>query len=157
MSISRWSPSRHYTEAMHCSNTSGYWTVVIGCTSADSYWNKWHFNSLWSIIENEWPICVQKYSGSIKFWVLQLLSHTRNIQLVNGVSTWVPAGGGEGARVGRSPPGKSPNIFFAIKIVYDILYIYWSWDWSIAFLLLFLQMGDFLLRFSHYGGLCATF
>ena len=45
----------------------------------------------------------------------------------------------EGARVGVAPPPpeKSPKFCFAILR---------------AFLLLFLYIGAFLLRFSHYGG-----
>ena len=51
------------------------------------------------------------------------------------LQTWAPAGGG--ARVSRHPPPPQKNSSLAILG---------------AFLLLFLHMGPFLLRFSHFWG-----
>ena len=55
------------------------------------------------------------------------------------LQAWAPAGGGGGgARVSRHPPPSKKRSYLAILG---------------AFLLLFLYMGPFLLRFSHFGGL----
>ena len=48
-------------------------------------------------------------------------------------------GGGGGARVDRRPPLKNKK---------KVFWLYWS----VLFLLLFLHMGAFLLRFSHFWG-----
>ena len=54
------------------------------------------------------------------------------------LQAWAPAGGGGGGKSKPSPPPSKKRSYLAILG---------------AFLLLFLYMGPFLLRFSHFWGL----